>query len=112
MEGATLYCEWCDQIVLVEHNPEWVADGRPFRFEKDYEWFTRCPECKSSFYQGSPYECPECGCSPPDDDENTIYGERHYNYAQSMEFGECYDWEETHTCHICGTVYTFVNGNC
>lgn len=57
------YCSICRKRTPVELNPEWVAAGKPMRWEPPlkFDWFSRCRDCHVEHYT-SDINCPRCGC--------------------------------------------------
>ncbi len=107
------YCLCCDKRTPIELNPQWVADGKPLKWEAptDYEWFARCRYCKNKFYPDS-YGCDNCGYSNSEQEPLKIENHR-YNSYYSYEFGVTgYDWDELHQCAKCRTKYWISNSSC
>ena len=107
------YCHWCDKRTQIELNAQWVADGKPLRWEHpvDYQWFSRCACCQHETHSAS-YGCPNCGCTTDDDEPLKIENHRLNSYY-SYEFGVTgYDWEELHQCRKCRTKYWISNSSC
>lgn len=107
------YCPCCDMRKPIEYNPQWVADGKPTKWEKPthYEWFARCRECQYTLYTDS-YGCPNCGCDCAGEEPIEITKPQ-YNSYYSYEFGVTgYDWEELHQCRKCKTKYWLSNSSC
>lgn len=58
----TWWCRSCEKWTGIEFNPEWIADGKPFKWcGKEYGWFVRCARCGHDHFQRSWYACPKCG---------------------------------------------------
>ena len=110
---AQAYCDMCETIEPVTHNPKWVDDGRPVRWDdnRDYEWFARCSCCGFGLYF-SRYACPTCNAFAPDDDSTLLHCSepRYVAYLDMQYGGNPHDWTERHKCAHCGTVYDFANG--
>lgn len=111
-ETKRWYCLSCDKRTKIERNPEWVADGSPMSWDgKDYEYITRCADCKHEHYVSS-YACPNCGCSVGEQ-EPIVITKAVYNSYYSYEFGVTgYDWEEQHQCRKCRTKHWISNSSC
>jgi len=111
------YCGPCRKRTTIELNSEWVAAGKPLKWEGRFpwEWFTRCSVCKTEHWSES-YCCPNCGC-PSEPWESPDYQgtcvemtKPVVNPRYSYEYGSTgYDWSERHRCPKCGTKYWFTN---
>jgi len=110
-ETTRWYCMACEEITQLERNPLWDGKYEGLR-SKMPEWFVRCAACQEKHWQLSEYGCPDCGWA--DADENTVeeYGDPQHVIWAAMEYGgNPREWEETHKCPMCETVFTFTNAN-
>lgn len=122
------YCSICGIRTPIELNPDWVAAGKPLKWEgeKPWEWFSRCSYCLVKQWDESTYDCPKCGCpcepaeGNPNEPEGYFpgtlieFGETRKNPRYSFEYGVSNgaDWDERHQCRKCGKRWWFTNSNC
>lgn len=109
-ETKRWYCRWCDKRTPIERNPLW--DGAGEGSGKAPEWFARCSVCKKVHYQSAGFGCPNCGWDGEDEGSLIASSKPRFSYWAAMEFGgDPMDWDETHKCKKCGTVFKISNGN-
>lgn len=109
-ETKRWYCECCRKITPIERNTEWSGDYKGKKPAPD--WFARCKVCKKQHWQSSGFECPNCGWDEADEVSMIECGEPQLAQWAAMEFGgNPMNWEETHKCPKCKTIFTFKNSN-
>lgn len=127
-------CWWCDDcgtITEFEHNPDWIAAGRPMRITgrpgdptyfperwgwhrlpEGSGWIARCSVCKNPFFDVDECGCEECGWPGVQDydpeTDGVRYGPSHPLNGLSHSPGATW-WTETVTCGGCGVEYTYDN---
>ena len=114
-EGRRLwYCGSCRKRRTIELNPDWVAEGKPLKWDGDcpWSWFTMCGFCGVKQCDESMYDCPNCG-APSDPPEHPYYKgtmikitppETSYNLDGNYTY-----WNEQHKCRKCGKKWWFIN---
>lgn len=109
-ETKKWYCTRCRRITPIKRNPEWDGSFRGKRPAP--EWFVKCAKCGNKHYQRTGFECPNCGWDETDETSCIEYSKERSSYWAAMEFGgNPVQWEETHRCKKCKTVFTFTNSN-
>jgi len=103
-ETLKWYCGYCKKITNVERNPLWNGNYSGERPAPD--WFVRCIICKNKHWQRDKDSCPNCGCMVGYEQKplstTKSHAVQHYEYIS-------YEWDETHRCRKCKTVFAFTN---
>lgn len=112
LDTVRWFCSTCERITPIERNPEW---DKTFKGEGIApKWFVRCLVCKHKHLQTIGSDCSNCGYGGCDLEAGTLISatKPEYSYAAAMEFGGTPEnWQETHKCPKCRTIFTFGNSN-
>lgn len=103
-KSKRFYCWGCREFT--KQIPKYSEGWKGKKYIAEY----KCVTCGTINYP-SQYSCPKCGAESNEDTWIESSEER-YDYAASMNYGSCYEWEERHKCWHCGTIYEFTNSNC
>ena len=98
------YCYTCRDFT--KQKPKYNTDYLSRKYLAEY----KCSVCGEENRLDT-YGCPNCGAES-NEDTWVSSTDPEYNLAQSMNYGTCYDWEETHKCWNCDTIYEYENSNC